>query len=124
MIVKNTVGAGRPEKYGAAHVVIFKEIVRQMGLRRGCYWLRERGIKINGKVRKLDITMGTLSKYISREDELTGEAVVLHRGRPSAKSFDNAEKQIKAIRAKKNKESKTQTVVTAPARRGRPKKSA
>lgn len=71
---------GRPEKYGAVHVKIFKEVVRTMGLAKGCDHLRKKGIIINNKLRKLDISVSTLSKYVQREDPITGEAVILKRG--------------------------------------------
>jgi len=147
MIANVNSGPGRPEKYGAVHVRIFKEIVRTMGLRAGCKFLREKGIKINGKLRKLEISQVTLSKYVRRSDELTGEAVMLSPGRPANKGlnftvdslneFDKAVgKPVKSNSQKSKTKPKAKiikkagpgrpkkTLVADGARRGRPRKSA
>jgi hypothetical protein len=134
MIAMNN-SPGRPEKYGAVHVKIFKEVVRNMGLKKGCEYLRQTGVKINGKLRKLDISQPCLSKYVRRADELTGDAVPLTKGRralsfvvSSLSDFDagmtKPKVSSKATKRGPGRSKKALETAVAPKRGpGRPKKA-
>lgn len=78
---------GPPLKY-VAYTKVFKDVVRKMGLVKGCQYLREVGVVRNGKQEKLTkLTPLTLSKYIKRVDPISGDAVVLSRGNPKHKQY-------------------------------------
>ena len=121
-------GPGRPEKFGPVHIRFFKKIVGKMGLIRGRDFLLQNGIKINNKVRKLEISVPTLSKYVRRSDELTGEGVVLSKGRHFPKNLQMPEEteKVTEVRRGPGRPKKVGTIIKVGSGRGpgRPKKSA